>query len=194
MPLSEADSQCTAAAVVDLFCGAGGLSYGLRQEGLPVAAGIDLDTNCRYPFEENVQAPWLCRDIAALDGPTVAALFPRGTLKILVGCAPCQPFSPYNRNRHHAQWRLLLHFQSLIESVQPEIVSMENVPRLCSFRQGRLFHDFVTAFWTGLRSAPDPHPSGPDRVSSGCRGSALAYVWLGPVSHGGPMSSAPCRH
>ncbi len=138
-------------SVVDLFCGAGGLSYGLQQEGFPIAAGMDLDADCRYPYETNIQAPFLCRDIAALDGPAVSALFPSGTLKILVGCAPCQPFSPYNRNRHSAQWHLLSHFLALIQSIRPEIVSMENVPRLCTFQQGRLFRDFVTARITACR-------------------------------------------
>ena len=133
------------ASVVDLFCGAGGLSYGLQQEGFLIAAGVDLDADCRYPYETNIQAPFLCRDIAALDGPTVAALFPLGTLKILVGCAPCQPFSPYNRKRNSSQWRLLSHFLALIQNIRPEIVSMENVPRLCTFKQGRLFRYFVTA-------------------------------------------------
>jgi DNA (cytosine-5)-methyltransferase 1 len=38
---------------VDLFCGAGGLSYGFSLEGLPVAAGIDLDPACKYPYEAN---------------------------------------------------------------------------------------------------------------------------------------------
>ena len=38
---------------VDLFCGAGGLTHGFVKEGLPVVAGIDLDSACRYPYEQN---------------------------------------------------------------------------------------------------------------------------------------------
>ncbi|WP_197409863.1 DNA cytosine methyltransferase, partial [Haloferax profundi] len=33
-------------AAVDLFCGAGGLSYGLQQSGVSVVAGIDQDPDC----------------------------------------------------------------------------------------------------------------------------------------------------
>ncbi len=143
---SPADpSPVAGASVVDLFCGAGGLSYGFHREGVPISAGIDIDEDCRYPYETNVQAPFLCRDIADLDGPAVAALFPPGAVQILVGCAPCQPFSPYNRQRNSPHWHLLPRFQALIQSIRPAIVSMENVPRLHTFDQGRLFQNFVTA-------------------------------------------------
>ena len=33
----------TAIAAVDLFCGAGGLTHGMNQEGIPVIAGVDLE-------------------------------------------------------------------------------------------------------------------------------------------------------
>ena len=43
-------------AAIDLFCGIGGLSYGLRQEGIEILAGVDNDETCRYAFETNVEA------------------------------------------------------------------------------------------------------------------------------------------
>ena len=43
----------TAIAVVDLFCGAGGLTHGLLRSGIKVTAGFDLDESCRYTFEHN---------------------------------------------------------------------------------------------------------------------------------------------
>ncbi len=33
--------------VVDLFCGIGGLSYGMKQAGFHILAGFDLDHTCR---------------------------------------------------------------------------------------------------------------------------------------------------
>lgn len=38
---------------VDLFCGIGGLTYGIRKAGITVAAGIDIDSTCQYSYEEN---------------------------------------------------------------------------------------------------------------------------------------------
>ena len=40
-------------AVVDLFCGIGGLTHGFIREGLNVIAGIDIDETCKYAFEKN---------------------------------------------------------------------------------------------------------------------------------------------
>jgi predicted RNA methylase len=38
-------------AIVDLFCGIGGLTHGLELAGLNVVAGIDIETSCRYAIE-----------------------------------------------------------------------------------------------------------------------------------------------
>jgi DNA (cytosine-5)-methyltransferase 1 len=40
-------------AAVDLFCGAGGMTYGFRRAGIPVKVGVDIDPSCRYPIEQN---------------------------------------------------------------------------------------------------------------------------------------------
>ncbi|HEY86275.1 MAG TPA: DNA cytosine methyltransferase [Chloroflexi bacterium] len=38
-------------SVVDIFCGAGGLTHGFVLEGFNVLAGIDADASCKYAFE-----------------------------------------------------------------------------------------------------------------------------------------------
>jgi DNA (cytosine-5)-methyltransferase 1 len=40
-------------SAVDLFCGAGGLTHGLRRTGIAVEAGIDLDGQMKYAYEKN---------------------------------------------------------------------------------------------------------------------------------------------
>ena len=42
--------------VVDLFCGIGALSHGLKRAGFQIIAGYDTDPRCRYAFEENNDA------------------------------------------------------------------------------------------------------------------------------------------
>ena len=39
--------------IVDIFCGIGGLTYGLNKSGLQVVAGYDIDPTCRYAYEAN---------------------------------------------------------------------------------------------------------------------------------------------
>jgi DNA (cytosine-5)-methyltransferase 1 len=131
------------ASIVDLFCGAGGLSHGFLLEGFDVAAGVDTDEYCRYAFEHNNKAPFIRRDVAKLKAEEVNALFTPGKYRVLVGCAPCQPFSTYNQKNADSKWQLLTRFGRLIDQVRPDILSMENVPRLLTFRRGTIFKRFI---------------------------------------------------
>ncbi len=66
------------ASVVDLFCGAGGLSYGFKSEGFVLAAGIDIDEACRFPYVANNQAPFIRKDVGSLTAKDVETLFEFG--------------------------------------------------------------------------------------------------------------------
>ena len=135
--------SCPPGSVVDVFCGVGGLSHGFVQEGFDVCAGIDTDASCRYAYERNNGARFVERSVEDLTAGDINPLFADGQPRILVGCAPCQPFSTYSQNRRDAKWRLLSEFARLVRDVQPDVVSMENVPRLASFHGGRLFEGFL---------------------------------------------------
>lgn len=130
-------------SVVDLFCGAGGLTHGFKLENFQIAAGIDSDEGCRYAFERNNRAPFIRRDVSQMIGEQVQDLFYPGTKKVLVGCAPCQPFSIYNQKNDDPKWSLLRDFARLVVEVKPDVVSMENVPRLLKFRGGKVFQEFL---------------------------------------------------
>jgi len=128
---------------VDLFCGAGGLTSGLEQAGVNVVAGIDMDTSCRWAFDNNTNADFIEGDIKNISANEVSALFPEGTIKLLAGCAPCQPFSSYGRTRKNEddRWSLLFEFTRLVQGVLPELVTMENVPGLIGHK---VFVSFVS--------------------------------------------------
>lgn len=143
-PRSQAQSL-SYGSVVDLFCGAGGLSHGFKLEGFDVVAGVDIDEKCRFPFETNNDAPFLPLDVASIDPKELNDRFVPGVPRILVGCAPCQPFSKYSQGREDGRWQLLEHFSRLICEIKPDIVSMENVPRLQKFKDASVFHAFVRA-------------------------------------------------
>lgn len=119
---------------VDLFCGVGGLTHGLKRGGIDIVAGVDIDGDCSFPYRENNGASFLREDVGALDSSTLERLLPDDDLTLLAGCAPCQPFSTYSRSgrgrSHDANWPLLLSFGRLIEEVQPDLVTMENVPQV----------------------------------------------------------------
>ncbi|MCR8661682.1 DNA cytosine methyltransferase [Pseudomonas carnis] len=130
---------------VDLFCGAGGLTAGMRQAGIEVHAGYDIEAQCRHAYEVNNQAAFITQDVKSLSKEQLEAWYPRvdGRYRLLAGCAPCQPFSTYNQGRDtsgDSKWPLLYHFARLIREVQPELVTMENVPDVTKHE---VYGDFV---------------------------------------------------
>jgi len=128
-------------SVVDLFCGVGGLTQGFVKEGFNVVAGIDVDESCKYAYEANNEATFLHKDVRDLTAESINALYPSDAIRILVGCAPCQPFSRYtNRKTADSKWQLVETFAKLIREAQPDIVSMENVPEL---EKHEVFKGFV---------------------------------------------------
>lgn len=134
--------------VVDLFCGIGGLTHGLVLEGFDVVAGVDNDKACKYAFEKNNDAKFIAKDIARFTPKELRRLFRGASVRILVGCAPCQPYSSLNRRRlskkeARKRWYPLYRFMKLIRQVKPEIVSMENVPDLSNAHKYAVFGEFV---------------------------------------------------
>ncbi len=130
---------------VDLFCGAGGLTHGLHQAGINVLAGVDIDPASQYPFEANNDAIFIQKSVEEVSGRQLRKMYSPGAVRLLAGCAPCQPFSTYSqgaRGRKDNQWKLLMDFGRLVDESKPDIVTMENVPALIKHS---VFQDFVQA-------------------------------------------------
>ncbi|CSE30987.1 TPA: DNA cytosine methyltransferase [Shigella sonnei] len=131
--------------VIDLFCGAGGLTHGLQLAGLDVVAGIDLEGECRFPYERNNKSKFIEQDIAKVTKEELLRLYGDASVKVLAGCAPCQPFSKYTQGKDKAddkKWPLLYEFERLIREVSPEIVTMENVPDVTKHK---VYNDFYNS-------------------------------------------------
>jgi DNA (cytosine-5)-methyltransferase 1 len=128
---------------IDLFCGVGGLTYGLRKAGIEIVAGIDLDPACNFPYTKNNNARFIRKDVRDVTGDELSRLYPKRGLRLLAGCAPCRPFSSLRRGadgRTHKDWGLVGEFSRLVMETVPDLVTMENVPDLAS---KAIFCDFV---------------------------------------------------
>lgn len=180
--------------VVDVFCGIGGLSYGFSTEGFDVIAGIDSDGSCRFAYENNVKAKFIEANVADLRGRQVARLFDQRNLsyRVLIGCAPCTPFSIYTgryrkaRRHRDKQWQLLNDFSRLVEETKPDVISMENVPRLIRHPIFRTFtRKLQTAGYTVTFKKVRAHHYGVPQHRS--RLVLLASLW-------GPLTLLPPTH
>lgn len=151
---------------VDMFCGAGGLSYGLKQAGIESAAGIDIEKDCKYPYEHNVGAQFHHLDIMKVEPDFIRELYvgyDDATPRILAGCAPCQPFSLINKYRtddtEDSRIDLLTHFGHIIKDILPDIVVSENVPGVIHYdvfkRFVRTIKDLGYHVWYGIVSCTD---------------------------------------
>lgn len=128
---------------VDLFCGTGGMSYGLQRAGLNVAAGVDIDPECRYPFEQNTGGEFVEADVSDLTRRELEDLFGSAATRVLVGCAPCKPFSNNNTAQEGDErddYDLLYELNRLVLRTDPEIVAVENV---ASVRRHEVYSRFV---------------------------------------------------
>ena len=135
--------------VVDLFCGIGGLSYGMKSAGLEIKAGFDLDWTCQYAYETNTGGKFFYKDVKSVTGSEIKKLYSKGRniIKVLAGCAPCQPFSSYafkKKDKDPDKYDLLYEFGRLVEEVNPDIVTMENVTQILNFKSKPVLKDFVT--------------------------------------------------
>ncbi|MCK9181956.1 MAG: DNA (cytosine-5-)-methyltransferase, partial [Fibrobacteraceae bacterium] len=132
--------------VIDLFCGIGGLSYGLKSQGFNIIAGYDIDFTCAYAYHHNNDAEFRFKDIKQVTTQEISTSYSKQAIRILAGCAPCQPFSSYafkNKKKDPNKYSLLDQFGRLAKSVLPEIITMENVPQILNFKEKHVFQNFV---------------------------------------------------
>lgn len=129
---------------VDLFCGIGGLTSGLKASGIDVVAGIDIDSSCKYAYEENNGAKFIAADVSEISGEFVSNLYPENSVRILAGCAPCQPYSSIRNGKKATtvEEKQLKAFIRLIQETVPDIVTMENVVNL---QRRQIYKEFLVA-------------------------------------------------
>jgi DNA (cytosine-5)-methyltransferase 1 len=132
---------------IDLFCGCGGLTLGLKQAGFRVLAAVDNDALSVETYSANhPEVKVLEKDIRELKTLSVKRKLKlhKGQLDLLAGCPPCQGFSTMrtlNGSRKVKDPRndLLLEFQRFVEDFLPKTVMVENVPGL---KKDRYFREF----------------------------------------------------
>jgi DNA (cytosine-5)-methyltransferase 1 len=130
---------------VDLFCGAGGLTAGLRKAGVKVVKGIDIDSEVEKTYKlNNPGSTFLNRDISEITAEDlIQGINRQNDLFLLAGCAPCQPFSLQNRTKRRDKRKSLMkQVGRLIDLTKPDLVLVENVPGFIN-KKNRYHTEFI---------------------------------------------------
>ena len=123
---------------IDLFCGAGGLTLGLKNAGFTVLAGVELNKNAAIAYKTNHPTTklFIC-DVKKLTGEDLFDTLgiKQGELDLLAGCPPCQGFSTQRtRNKNSSvedeRNNLIFDFLRIVKSILPKTILLENVPGL----------------------------------------------------------------
>lgn len=145
---------------IDLFCGAGGLSLGLREAGWRSLLAVDKWADAiatykkNFPDEENRS---LCEDVESLTQDRLTRLFEEKP-DWVVGGPPCQGFSTVGkRERDDPRNKLVREFAGVVQHLGPEGFVIENVVGL---RDMKFVRDIVEHFATfGYRVTPHVLPA-----------------------------------
>lgn len=129
--------------VIDLFCGAGGLSEGFRQAGFQVLAGQDYDEMAGRTFAAtHPEAQFIGGPIEKVTPQQLldAAGKKRGEIDVIVGGPPCQGYSVYNHQRGANDPRagLFRQYLRIVEGIMPRWLVMENVTGITSIAGGAI--------------------------------------------------------
>jgi DNA (cytosine-5)-methyltransferase 1 len=149
-----------AIVVLDLFCGAGGMSLGFEAAGCFPAVGVDQNSWAVMSHSYNFLSKGMVQDICAIPDPRafIEELGIQRPIDIIIGGPPCQGFALIGRGKlkslgpeKEAYYRDVLNnlyreFIRFVTELQPLAFVMENVPALATYENGILLERIIQAF------------------------------------------------
>ena len=124
--------------LLDLFSGIGGFSYGLEKLGFKTTAFCEMDKYCKLVLQKHWKGVKIYNDVKELKGEEI--IKEHGTIDIVVGGFPCQPFSiagarkGTDDNRH--LWPEMFRIIKIFKS---KFVIGENVRGIVNIQNGMVF-------------------------------------------------------
>ena len=181
--------------VLDIFCGAGGLSYGFEQTGnFVTVGGIDLLPDRIATFTSNHEhATGLAGDIRATSPSAIREIV--GEVDVIVGGPPCQGFSSIRpfRNLTESDPRnsLVEHYVLMLSELQPRWFVFENVVGLVTHEDGEKLKAILEAFtemgyavsWRVMNAASFGVPQNRERVVIVGNRVGVNFAWPTPTHY-----------
>lgn len=139
----------TKLSVIDLFCGAGGLSYGLELAGFDIVLGVDNDKDSISTFTANHKNSIGANiDMFADDYLIQINQLTKGKkIDVVVGGPPCQGFSlTGTRDFDDRRNTLYLRMFGIVKHFKPEAFIIENVPGMATLYSGQVKEEIISRF------------------------------------------------
>ncbi len=134
--------------VLDLFCGTGGISFGLTSadSSFQTVMGIDMNNSaCQTAKANHKYANIVCGKIEDINPETI-----KEKIDVIVGGPPCQGFSSLRpsrgKNLEDPRNSLYKSFMQYVKVLQPKVFLMENVVGLVNANGGLLLEDILEGF------------------------------------------------
>ena len=132
---------------IDLFCGAGGLSTGLKKSGFRLCLGVDIDEKALKTYKCNLKRTKVLKeDIKKVTGEKITELtgINRRDNFLLAGCPPCQGFSSLGkRDANDEKNELVYEYIRIINELEPSFILMETVPGMSTGVGKEIFKNVV---------------------------------------------------
>lgn len=134
--------------VIDIFCGAGGLSEGLAQAGFDPRVAVDFDANALKTYKANhPNSETILGDIANVTGAQLKKLARSNDIDLLAGGPSCQGFSTHGKRIQDDPRNFLFkHFVRIVDEVRPKMFLMENVKGMLTYSKGYFRKQIEEAF------------------------------------------------
>jgi DNA (cytosine-5)-methyltransferase 1 len=169
IPISSADANLNGMeyTVVSLFSGAGGLDIGLEQAGFKTVVCVENDINCRTTLRHNRPDWGLFDNPIKVDSGRMVERMPgdirqievsellefaglqKGKVALVVGGAPCQPFSNIgkkNGEKDEKNGDLFLEFVRMVKGIEPEAFIFENVAGITQNKHSNVLSYMIEQF------------------------------------------------
>ncbi|WAC05333.1 MAG: DNA cytosine methyltransferase [Methanoregula sp.] len=147
--------------ILDIFCGAGGLSLGFLYEGFDIVYSSDIDSqsietiSCNHKKiqsargQENYHYSEV-EDIRHLDAEKVKRIFRERGYRVqgIIGGPPCQGFSNANKQTRfidNPNNSLFKEYLRLIKGLDPDFIVFENVVGFLSMGKGKIKEEIISA-------------------------------------------------
>lgn len=124
--------------VLDLFCGAGGMSYGFKLAGYNIVGGVEWDKAASETHKKNLKSKIdFCGDIREISDDFILENF--SDVDVIIGGPPCQGFSSANRTQKELddpRNKLFFEYLRFVKLIKPKAFVIENVKEILTKDKG----------------------------------------------------------